>query len=90
MGISIETIKASQLAELTEVTDSNYVIVTDGDTSKKIKATNLKGDLSNINSAVNLNSEKTDINTILATIGTGTILGATSGGIISIYTTRKI
>ena len=33
----------------------------------------------------NLNSEKTDINTILATIGTGTILGATSGGIISIY-----
>ena len=33
-----------------------------------------------------LNSEKTDINTILATIGTGAILGATSGGIISIYT----
>ena len=41
MGISIETIKASQLAELTEVTDSNYVIVTDGDTSKKIKATKM-------------------------------------------------
>ena len=43
MGISIETIKASQLAELTEVTDSNYVVVTDGYTSKKVKATNLKG-----------------------------------------------
>ncbi|MBQ3421379.1 MAG: dynamin family protein, partial [Romboutsia sp.] len=32
-----------------------------------------------------LNSEKTDINVILATIGTGAILGATSGGVISIY-----
>jgi len=32
-----------------------------------------------------LNSEKTDINAILATIGTGAILGATSGGVISIY-----
>ena len=39
----IETIKASQLAELTEVTDSNYVVVTDGATSKKVKATKLKG-----------------------------------------------
>ena len=58
MATEIQTIKASQLEELTEVTDSNYVVVTDGDTSKKIKATNLKGDLSNITSAVNLNSEK--------------------------------
>ena len=58
MAVEIQTIKASQLEELTEVTDSNYVVVTDGDTSKKIKATNLKGDLSNITSAVNLNSEK--------------------------------
>ena len=84
MATEIQTIKASQLTELTEVTDSNYVVVTDGDTSKKVKATNLKGnsltseqaqqlsaaythsqsphvnneDLSNINSAVNLNSEK--------------------------------
>jgi len=32
-----------------------------------------------------LNSEKTDMNAILATIGTGAILGATSGGVISIY-----
>lgn len=32
-----------------------------------------------------LDSEKTDINSILATIGTGAILGATSGGVISIY-----
>ena len=39
----IETIKASQLVELTEVTDSNYVVVTDGATSKKVKATKLKG-----------------------------------------------
>ena len=58
MSTEIQTIKASQLEELTEVTDSNYVVVTDGATSKKVKATNLKGDLSNINSAVNLNSEK--------------------------------
>ena len=39
----LDLIKASQLEELTEVTDSNYVIVTDGATSKKVKATNLKG-----------------------------------------------
>ena len=84
MATEIQTIKASQLVELTEVTDSNYVVVTDGATSKKVKATNLKGnsltseqaqqlsvaythsqsphvnseDLSNITSAVNLNSEK--------------------------------
>lgn len=32
-----------------------------------------------------LEGEKTDINAILATIGTGAILGATSGGVISIY-----
>jgi len=32
-----------------------------------------------------LNSEKTEMNAILATIGTGAILGATSGGVISIY-----
>ena len=76
MGISIETIKASQLAELTEVTDSNYVIVTDGDTSKKIKATNLKGDLSNINSAVNLNSEK--INELNSQLDTITYLAPTT------------
>ena len=69
MSIAIETIKASQLAELTEVTDSNYVVVTDGDTSKKIKATNLKGDLSNINSAVNLNSKKiNELNSQMDTI----------------------
>lgn len=43
MAAEIQTIKASQLAELTEVTDSNYVVVTDGATSKKVKATNLKG-----------------------------------------------
>ena len=43
MLTEIETIKASQLAELTEVTDSNYVVVTDGATSKKVKATKLKG-----------------------------------------------
>ena len=63
MGISIETIKASQLAELTEVTDSNYVVVTDGDTSKKIKATNFKGDLSNINEKIDsILNEKSIIN----------------------------
>ena len=43
MATQIESIKASQLVELTEVTDSNYVVVTDGSTSKKVKATNLKG-----------------------------------------------
>lgn len=43
MAAEIQTIKASQLVELTEVTDSNYVVVTDGATSKKVKATNLKG-----------------------------------------------
>ena len=43
MASEIQTIKASQLEELTEVTDSNYVVVTDGATSKKVKATNLKG-----------------------------------------------
>ena len=43
MATEIQTIKASQLTELTEVTDSNYVVVTDGATSKKVKATNLKG-----------------------------------------------
>ena len=32
-----------------------------------------------------LDGEKTDMNAILATIGTGAILGATSGGVISIY-----
>ena len=32
-----------------------------------------------------LNTEKSDMNAILATIGTGAILGATSGGIISLY-----
>lgn len=32
-----------------------------------------------------LEKEKTDMNAILATIGTGAILGATSGGVISIY-----
>ena len=32
-----------------------------------------------------LDSEKSDMNAILATIGTGAILGATSGGVISIY-----
>ncbi len=32
-----------------------------------------------------LEGEKTDINAILATVGTGAILGATSGGVISIY-----
>ena len=43
MATEIQTIKASQLVELTEVTDLNYVVVTDGATSKKVKATNLKG-----------------------------------------------
>ena len=43
MATEIQTIKASQLEELTEVTDLNYVVVTDGATSKKVKATNLKG-----------------------------------------------
>ena len=43
MANEIQTIKASQLEELTEVTDSNYIVVTDGATSKKVKATNLKG-----------------------------------------------
>lgn len=43
MATEIQTIKASQLAELTEVTDSNYVVVTDGATSKKVKVTKLKG-----------------------------------------------
>ena len=43
MATEIQTIKASQLEELTEVTDLNYVVVTDGVTSKKVKATNLKG-----------------------------------------------
>ena len=43
MANETQTIKASQLEELTEVTDSNYVVVTDGATSKKVKATNLKG-----------------------------------------------
>ena len=32
-----------------------------------------------------LNTEKSDMNAILATIGTGAVLGATSGGIISLY-----
>ena len=32
-----------------------------------------------------IDKEKTDVNSILATIGTGAILGATSGGVISIY-----
>ena len=41
MANEFQTIKASQLEELTEVTDSNYVVVTDGATSKKVKATNL-------------------------------------------------
>ena len=41
MATEIQTIKASQLEELTEVTDSNYVVVTDGATSKKIKATKM-------------------------------------------------
>lgn len=84
MANEFQTIKASDLVELTEVTDSNYIVVTDGATSKKVKATILKGnsltseqtqqlsvayahsqsphvnseDLSNINSAVNLNNEK--------------------------------
>lgn len=31
------------------------------------------------------NTQKSDINAILATIGTGAVLGATSGGIISLY-----
>ena len=35
MVTEIETIKASQLEELTEVTDLNYVVVTNGATSKK-------------------------------------------------------
>ena len=43
MATEIQTIKASQLEELTEVTELNYVVVTDGATSKKVKATNLKG-----------------------------------------------
>ena len=43
MATEIQTIKASQLVELTEITDSNYVVVTDGATSKKVKAANLKG-----------------------------------------------
>ena len=30
MATEIQTIKASQLAELTNVTDSNYIVVTDG------------------------------------------------------------
>ena len=69
MATEIQTIKASQLEELTEVTDLNYVVVTDGDTSKKIKETNLKEDLSNINSVVNLNSEKiNELNSQLDTI----------------------
>lgn len=43
MATEIQTIKASQLAELTSVTDSNYIVVTDGAVSKKVKATLLKG-----------------------------------------------
>ena len=43
MATEIQTIKASQLEKLTEVTDLNYVVVTDGVTSKKVKATNLSG-----------------------------------------------
>lgn len=43
MATEIQTIKASQLTELTSVTDSNYIVVTDGAVSKKVKATLLKG-----------------------------------------------
>ena len=46
MATEIQTIKASQLAELTEVTDSNYIVVTDGSISKKVKATNLNSEIS--------------------------------------------
>ena len=58
MSVSIETIKASQLEELTEVTDSNYIVVTDGATSKKVKATNLNREkISEISSQLdNINS----------------------------------
>ena len=76
MANEFQTIKASQLTELTEVTDSNYVVVSDGATSKKIKATNLKGDLSNINSAVKLNSEK--INELNSQLDTITYLAPTT------------
>lgn len=40
---TLETIKASQLQETTSISDSNYIVVTDGVTSKKAKATLLKG-----------------------------------------------
>ena len=112
MATEIQTIKASQLAELTEVTDSNYIVVTDGATSKKVKATNLKGnsltsaqaqqlsvaythsqshhvnneDLSNINSAVNLNSEKiSELNSQMDTIKTYVtpeMFGAIGDGVV--------
>lgn len=49
MATEIQTIKASQLEEITELTDSNYIVVTDGDTSKKVKATNIKSNSSNSN-----------------------------------------
>ena len=42
MATEIQNIKASQLTESTEVTDSNYVVMTDDATSKEVKAMNLK------------------------------------------------
>ena len=42
MATEIQNIKASQLTELTEVTDSNCVVMTDDATSKEVKAMNLK------------------------------------------------
>ena len=106
METEIQTIKASQLVELTEITDSNYVVVTDGATSKKVKATNLKGnsltseqvqqlntaythsqshhvnseDLSNITSAINLNSEKiSELNSQMDTIKNKVVYAADFG-----------
>lgn len=40
---TLETIKASALQEITSISDSNYIVVTDGVTSKKAKATLFKG-----------------------------------------------
>lgn len=67
MATEIETTKASQLEELTSVTDSNYIVVTDGAVSKKVKATLLSGftteEKNEFNNSINIINEQLDTNT---------------------------
>lgn len=58
---ALETIKASALIEATSISNSNYVVITDGSVSKKAKATLFKGDTGVNGKSIELQKTSTHI-----------------------------